>query len=71
VIVRVVPGEGNLDAFRQTWAALGDLSTVVVAGDGLWVAHLHTDHADAAVAAAQAAGRVQDVQITDLHSQQS
>ncbi len=68
VVVRLVPGEASLEAFRQRWAELGDTSTVVVASDGLWVGHIHTDSADDAIAAARSVGAVVDLQVTDLHA---
>jgi len=69
VVVRLVPNPGNLDGFRSAWSELGDDSTVVVADEGLWLAHIHTDAPDAAVAAARRTGEVREVQVTDLHEQ--
>ena len=71
VVVRLAVDEGVLDDFRRAWAALGNESTVVVAEEGWWLAHLHTEHPEAAMEAARAAGTVHDVQVTDLVAQVS
>lgn len=59
----------EIEAFRQTWERLGNDSTVVVGGGGLWVCHVHTHNPQEAVAAAWAAGRPRDVRVTDLVEQ--
>lgn len=69
VVVRLAVDEGVLDDFRRAWAALGNESTVVVAEEGWWLAHVHTEHPEAAMEAARAAGDVHDVQVTDLVAQ--
>lgn len=71
VVVRLAVEEGVLDDFRRVWAGLGDESTVVVAEEGWWLAHVHTEHPEAAVEVARAAGAVHDVQVTDLVAQVS
>ncbi|MFQ5523564.1 MAG: DAK2 domain-containing protein [Acidimicrobiia bacterium] len=68
VVIRLIPGETSLESFKQQWAELGDASTVVVASDGLWVGHIHTNSADAAIAAAKSAGSIVDLQVTDLQA---
>jgi dihydroxyacetone kinase-like predicted kinase len=71
VVVRLAVDEGVLDDFRRAWAALGNESTVVVAEEGWWLAHVHTEHPEAAMEVARAAGAVHDVQVTDLVAQVS
>ncbi len=60
--------DSTIDAFKQTWAALGD-SIVVVGGDGLWNCHVHTDDIGGAVEAGIEAGRPRHVRVTDLLEQ--
>ncbi len=69
VVVRLEAPDGTIAAFRRAWDELGDAATVVVEDEGVWLAHLHTDHPDAAVDAARAAGILRDVQVTDLVAQ--
>ena len=69
VVVRLTVDEGVLDDFRRAWGALGNESTVVVAEEGWWLAHVHTENPEAAMEAARAAGEVHDVQVTDLVAQ--
>jgi DAK2 domain fusion protein YloV len=69
VVVRLAVDEGVLDDFRRAWAALGNESTVVVADEGWWLAHVHTEYPEAAMEVARAAGDVHDVQVTDLVAQ--
>lgn len=69
VVVRLAVEAGDLDAFRTVWRSLGNESTVIGEGEGWWLAHIHTDHPDAAMEAARAAGAVLDVHVTDLASQ--
>jgi dihydroxyacetone kinase-like predicted kinase len=60
--------DSTIDAFKQTWAALGD-SIVVVGGDGLWNCHVHTDDIGGAVEAGIEAGRPRSIRVTDLLEQ--
>jgi DAK2 domain fusion protein YloV len=69
VVVRLAVDEGVLADFRRVWDELGNESTVIVDGDEWWLAHIHTDHPEAAMEAARAAGAVRDVQVTDLVAQ--
>jgi dihydroxyacetone kinase-like predicted kinase len=69
VVVRLAVDEGVLDEFRRAWAALGNESTVVVAEEGWWLAHIHTEYPEAAMEVARAAGDIHDVQVTDLVAQ--
>jgi DAK2 domain fusion protein YloV len=69
VVVRLAVAAGDLDEFRGVWRSLGNESTVVVAGEGWWLAHIHTDHPEAAMEAARTAGSVLDVHVTDLAAQ--
>lgn len=69
VVVHLAGAAGELDGFRASWGALGNESTVVVEGTDRWLAHVHTDDPDAALAAAEASGRVLDRQVTDLLAQ--
>lgn len=69
VVARLAVEAGALDEFRRIWDRLGNESTVVVEGEGWWLAHIHTDDPAAAMEAARAAGAVHDVQVTDLWAQ--
>jgi DAK2 domain fusion protein YloV len=69
VVVHLAGAAGDLDGFRAAWEALGNESTVVVEGNDRWLAHVHTDEPEAALAAAEASGRVLDRQVTDLLAQ--
>ena len=60
--------DSTIDAFKQTWAALGD-SIVVVGGDGLWNCHVHTDDIGGAIEAGIEAGRPRQLRVTDLLDQ--
>jgi dihydroxyacetone kinase-like predicted kinase len=60
--------DSTIDAFKQTWAALGD-SIVVVGGDGLWNCHVHTDDIGGAIEAGIEAGRPRNLRVTDLLEQ--
>ena len=60
--------DSTIDAFKQTWAALGD-SIVVVGGDGLWNCHVHTDDIGGAIEAGVEAGRPRHIRVTDLLEQ--
>ena len=60
--------DSTIDAFKQTWAALGD-SIVVVGGDGLWNCHVHTDDIGGAIEAGIEAGRPRQMLVTDLLEQ--
>ena len=69
VVVRLAGDDETLDDFRRAWAALGNESTVVVAEEGWWLAHIHTDRPEAAMEVASAAGHIHDLQVTDLAAQ--
>lgn len=69
VVVHLAGAADDLGRFRGAWEALGNESTVIVEGDDRWLAHVHTDDPHTALAAAEAAGRVLDRQVTDLHAQ--
>ncbi len=60
--------DSTIDAFKQTWAALGD-SIVVVGGEGLWNCHVHTDDIGGAIEAGIEAGRPRQLRVTDLLEQ--
>jgi DAK2 domain fusion protein YloV len=60
--------DDRIDAFKQTWGALGD-SIVVVGGDGIWNCHVHTDDIGAAIEAGIEVGRPSDIRVTDLLEQ--
>jgi dihydroxyacetone kinase-like predicted kinase len=60
--------DSTIDAFKQTWATLGD-SIVVVGGDGLWNCHVHTDDIGGAIEAGIEAGRPRNIRVTDLLEQ--
>jgi fatty acid kinase len=60
--------DSTIDAFKQTWAALGD-SIVVVGGDGLWNCHVHTDDIGGAIEAGIEAGRPRQLRVSDLLEQ--
>jgi DAK2 domain fusion protein YloV len=60
--------DSTIDAFKQTWAALGD-SIVVVGGEGLWNCHVHTDDIGGAIEAGIEAGRPRQVRVADLLEQ--
>lgn len=60
--------DSTIEAFKQTWAALGD-SIVVVGGDGLWNCHVHTDDIGGAIEAGIEAGRPRQLRVTDLLEQ--
>ena len=56
----------HIDAFKQSWAAIGD-SIVVVGGDGLWNCHVHTNDIGAAIEGALLnGGRPSRIRVTDL-----
>lgn len=57
--------ESEMPRFRATWAEIGD-SIVIVGGDGLYNCHIHTDDVEAAVAAGESAGTLNDIRITNL-----
>jgi uncharacterized protein len=68
VICLVAADEEQLASLRERWRSLGD--TVAIAGsEDIWRCHVHTDDVDGALAAARQAGRVSDVEITDLDRQ--
>lgn len=69
VVVRLEAPHEVMDEFRAVWQRLGNESTVVVEGNHDWVCHIHTNHAEAAIEAARAAGEVHDAQVTDLVEQ--
>lgn len=69
VVVRLAVEAGEIDGFRTVWRSLGNESTVIVESEGWWLAHIHTDHPEAAMEAARAAGAVLDVHVTDLAAQ--
>lgn len=69
VVVHLAADAGGIPDFRSAWAELGNDSTVIVEGEGRWVAHVHTDAPRAAMDAAQAVGRILEVQVTDLIAQ--
>ena len=69
VVARLAAPSELMGEFRAVWDRLGNESTVVVEGKGDWVCHIHTDHPEAALEAARAAGVIHDVQVTDLVEQ--
>lgn len=69
VVARLAASAEMIDEFLAVWKKLGDESTVVVEGEDEWVCHVHTDHLEAALEAARAAGEVRDVRVTDLVGQ--
>jgi len=69
VVIRLDAPADVMAEFRAVWQRLGNESTVVVETGGGWVCHIHTNHADAAIEAARAAGEVNDLQVTDLLEQ--
>lgn len=69
VVLRLQAPEGEMDEFRAVWEKLGNDSTVLVEGDRDWVCHIHTNHLEAALEAARAAGTVDDAHVTDLVEQ--
>lgn len=69
VVVRMSAAEGVMAEFRAVWDRLGNDSTVIVGAGGTRVCHIHTDHPEAAMEAARAAGEIHDVQVTDLVEQ--
>jgi DAK2 domain fusion protein YloV len=69
VVIRLEAPHEVMAEFRSVWQGLGNESTVVVEGDHHWVCHIHTNHAEAAIEAARAAGEVHDAQVTDLEEQ--
>lgn len=69
VVVQLAATPKAMPRFRKTWEQLGNESTVVVESGGRLVAHVHTDDPEAAMDAARAAGRVLEVQVTDLVAQ--
>lgn len=69
VVVRLAASPAALRRLRQDWERIGSESAVVVEDDELAVAHVHTDHPEAAEEAARSAGEVLSVQVTDLHAQ--
>jgi hypothetical protein len=60
--------DAKMHAFREVWSGIGD-SIVIVGGDGLYNAHIHTDDVGAAIEAALDAGRPRDIRVTDLAEQ--
>ena len=68
VLCLVSGDEEQLASLRERWLSLGD--TVVIAGsEDIWRCHVHTDDVVGALEAARQAGRVSDVEITDLEKQ--
>ncbi len=57
--------DSAMSNFRAAWLEIGD-SIVIVGGDGLYNCHIHTDDVEAAVAAGESAGTLNDVRITKL-----
>ena len=55
----------SINAFKDSWGAIGD-SIVVVGGDGLWNCHVHTNDIGAAIEAGIEAGRPHQIRVTDL-----
>jgi DAK2 domain fusion protein YloV len=58
----------TIPAFKESWDAIGD-SIVVVGGDGIWNAHVHTNDVGAAIEAGIEAGRPSKIRVTDLLEQ--
>lgn len=58
----------TIPAFKESWDAIGD-SIVVVGGDGIWNAHVHTNDVGAAIEAGIEAGRPSKIRIADLLEQ--
>ncbi len=69
VVVRLTAPPEMMGDFRTVWGRLGNASTVVVGSRGEWVCHIHTDHPEAAIEAARAAGEIHAVDVTDLVDQ--
>ncbi|MCU1395232.1 MAG: hypothetical protein JWM34_3660 [Ilumatobacteraceae bacterium] len=56
----------DIEAFKQSWGAIGD-SIVVVGGDGIWNCHVHTNDIGAAIESAlDNGGRPHKIRVTDL-----
>jgi uncharacterized protein len=65
----VVEGESiDMAAFEATLAELGD-SLLVVGDETALKVHVHTDDPGAAISAATALGRIDEVEIADMHAQ--
>ena len=57
----------SIQAFKESWGAIGGGSIVVVGGDGIWNCHVHTNDIGAAVEVAlDLGGRPKQIRITDL-----
>lgn len=61
-------GAAAADALREDLAGIGE-SVGVVRGDGVLRVHVHSADTEAAVAAGEAVGRVDQVTVADLHAQ--
>jgi DAK2 domain fusion protein YloV len=68
VMFSLEAAEPQVQAMKTVWAGLGD-SIVVVGGDGLYRAHIHTNEIGPAIEAGIEAGRVADLSVTDLEAQ--
>jgi DAK2 domain fusion protein YloV len=55
----------QVDAFKDSWLAIGD-SIVVVGGNGLYNCHIHTNDIGAAIEAGIEAGKPTKIRVTDL-----
>jgi DAK2 domain fusion protein YloV len=69
VVVRLEAPAEVMGEFRAVWERLGNESTMLVDSGGDWVCHIHTNHRDAAIEAARAAGVVHDLRVTDMAEQ--
>lgn len=69
VVVTIAATPEKVADFRVACAELSAEASIVVRGDGVWVAHVHTDRPEATLAAALLAGDVTAVRVTDLVAQ--
>lgn len=69
LVVHLEASPERVERLREAWAGLGNDSTAVVGGDGVWVCHVHTNELERALETARAAGTPTAVRVTDLLEQ--
>ncbi|WP_276963031.1 DAK2 domain-containing protein [Ferrimicrobium acidiphilum] len=65
VMFSLESGEQQIEAMKTVWSGIGD-SIVVVGAEGVYRCHIHTNEIGPSIEAGIQAGRVSDINVTDL-----